>query len=151
MLSILTPMNFWHRVSRSIDPSNFVAAPGLWAEINSSGNLVNITTATPGKRNAMVLNAASENKYESHDIEVGRIATCESFGVRFTVDGAGHTGTIVAGDELVVDCATGYEGLLKAKGQAAAGTYEVVAKCESVDNTADTLTAVTVSPYYVTV
>ena len=39
MLEILTPMNKIERVSRKINPATFVAAPGIWGQVEASGSL----------------------------------------------------------------------------------------------------------------
>lgn len=148
MLEILTLMNKIERVSRRIDPDNFVAVPGIWAELDTDGSIKNITTDTPGKMNKLVIGNASANIYESHDVSVGRITTVESFGVRCKVDSEGFSGTIVAGEDLIVSTTSGTEGkLVGVTNEAeAAGDYEVVARVEEVNTTDGYIIYRTISP-----
>lgn len=147
MLEILTPLSKTHRVSRKIDSSNFVATPGIWAEVQADGSLDNVTATTiVGAGLAkMVITSASDNIYESHDVEVGRISTLETpVGVRFTVDGEGYAGTIAAGDLLsvIVDAGDDIGKLSNLAGLTETGTYPVVAICQSIDSAAGTITCV---------
>ena len=151
MLEILTLMNKIERVSRKIDPDNFLAVPGIWAEVDTDGSLVNITTDTPGVLNKLVIGNASGNIYESHDVSVGRITTVESFGVRCKVDSEGYDGTINAGDLLVVSTADGSEGKLVSVAETAeTGAYEQVARAEEVNDTEGYIIFRTMSPVMVT-
>jgi len=151
MLDVLTPLNKLERVSRLIDPSNFVAAPGLWAEVQSDSSLANITTDTPGVLNKMVMTSASDNIYESHDVEVGRITTLESVGARVKVDSEGYDGTVSQGSLMVVATATGKEGkLVDVNETAETGNYEQVARCEEVNATEGWIIFRTISPVMVT-
>lgn len=142
MLNILTHFNKIERVSRLIDPDNFVAAPGLWAAMDATGGIENVTTDTPAVLNKLVIGNASSNIYESHDVSIGRITTVESPGVRCEVDSEGYSGTIVQGERLIVSTTDGTEGkLVGVTNEAeAAGSYEVVAVCEKIDATAGILT-----------
>jgi len=149
MLEILTPLVKVERVSRAIDPSNFVAAPGIWAALDSSGSLANVSTGVESGLRKLVIGSASSNVYESHDVEVGRITTMESFGVRVKVDSEGFVHTMVQGDFLVVSAASGEEGKLVAVSQAAAGTYYRVAQVEEVGSDG-TITFRTITPSIVT-
>lgn len=151
MLEILTPLNKVERVSRQIDPATFVAAPGVWAQVTADGSLINVLEGVNAKINKLVMGSASSNVYESHDVEVGRITTMESYGNRVKVDGAGYHGTIVAGDMLVVSSAADSLGKLMSVSDAAAGTYEVVARCEEINDVTGLLTYKTVSPSMVTI
>ena len=92
MLEILTPMNKIERVSRKGAPATFVAAPGIWAELEAAGSIKNVVDGVPAAINKLVIGNASSNQYESHDVEVGRITTSESQGIRIKVDTAGYTG-----------------------------------------------------------
>jgi len=174
MLDVKTPFSKLHRISRSVDASAFVAAPGLWAYL-SSGTLTNVvTTATQPKVLRMVLGNASSNAYESHDIEVGRCATLEHV-FRATVDSDGYQATIggtgtqaitaisyVEGDELTIahltTSATANTAYTYAKAAdlgklrpLTTATFDngkiVVARVESYDATAGRLTFNTVTPY----
>lgn len=148
MLEILTLMNKIERVSRRIDPDNFVAVPGIWAELDTDGSIKNVTTVTPGLMNKLVISNASDNIYESHDISVGRVTTVESHGVRCKVDSEGYSGTIVAGENLIVSTASGTEGkLVGVTNEAeAAGDYEVVARVEESNATEGWIIFRTLSP-----
>lgn len=151
MLEILTPLAKCVRVTRSIDTATFVAKPGIWAEVASDGSLANVAGAAV-LVNKMVMSSASDNEYESHDVEVGRITTLEGpYGVRFKVDSEGKVGTIVQGDMLVVSNQATEEGKLRVSAGLPAGTYEIVARCEQVDNTAGWIIAELVSPSTVTI
>ena len=151
MLELLTPMSKLERVSRAIDPATFVAAPGIWGQVSADGSLINVATGVNAKLNKLVIGSASTNVYESHDVEVGRIASMESVGVRVKVDTAGYTGTPAQGDFLVVSSATGKEGKLIATGAAASGTYEIVARAEEVNSSAGFIIFRTVSPTSITI
>ena len=150
-LEILTPMNKVERVSRQITPSTFVAAPGVWAAVQSDGSLLNVAENAYPTISKLVIGSASANSYESHDVEVGRIATLESFGVRCKVDSTGFAGTILQGAMLVVSSKAGELGKLISVDDA--GTthhaYEVVARCEEISTTH--LTFRTLSPVMFTV
>jgi hypothetical protein len=155
MLEILTPLVKLHRVSRSVDPSVFVAKPGIWGELNPDGSLKNVVTDEPAKINKLVVNSASENVYESNDVEVGRVTTIEDFGVRCLVDGEGFTGTpnstINVGDLLAVSNIEGFEGKLFSTDEnpnTETGDYEVVARVEETDAVAGTIVYKTISPQY---
>jgi len=151
MLEILTPLVKLHRVSRSVDPSVFVAKPGIWGELNPDGSLKNVVTDTPAKINKLVVNSASENVYESNDVEVGRVTTIEDFGVRALVDGEGFTGEPAVGDLLAVSNITGFEGKLFSTTEnpnTEVGDYEVVARVEETDAVAGTIVFKTISPQY---
>jgi hypothetical protein len=153
MLSILTPLSKLERVSRKIDPSNFVATPGLWAYVDVDGSLKNIVTDTPGTITKMIISSASTNMYESHDIEVGRISTLESIGARVKVDTEGFDGTVNQGAFLVVSDKAGSEGKLidvTVKPNGEAGVYEIVARAEEVNAVEGWIIFRTVSPESVT-
>ena len=153
MLDVLTLLNKVERVSRPIDQDNFVAAPGIWANVKTDGSLENVTADDVGKIVKLVINSASSNVYESHDIEVGRITTVESFGVRCKVDLDGYLATNMAqGQLLVVSNLAGSLGKLMVSGSAAeAGAYQIVAICEEYDSTAHTVIYKTLSPTVLTV
>lgn len=152
MLEILTPFSKFTRVSRKVDPDNFTAVPGLWGVIDSDGGIENVTTGTPPIGARMIISSASSNKYESHDIEVGRITTVETPGVRFKVDTEGYVDSVnvAVGADLVVSDQDGYEGKLAVEADVDNDTYEIVARVEEFDATNNILTAVTVSPRSVT-
>ena len=154
MLEILTPLSKLHRISRIIDPSNFVAVPGIWGDLQADGTLDNITVDTPSINCELVISSASANVYESHDIEVGRISVISEPGVRCKVDEEGYydTANIAIGVDLVVKTETGYEGKLAAAvvADAPAGTYAIVARVIEFDATANILTYITVSPRSIT-
>ena len=135
MLEVLTPLRLVHRVSRKITPSSFVASPGIWAEVDANGGLVNITTDTPATITKLVLGNASSNIYESHDVTVGRITSMEDHGIRVKVDTDGYTGSPIQGALLAVSDQDGVEGKLFSMGETPngeTGDYEVVARCEEV-------------------
>jgi len=149
MLEILTPLSKVHRVSRVIDPANFTAEPGVWAEVQSDGSLANITESSPTQLNKMVITSASDNIYESHDVEVGRISTVEDHGIRCKVDSVGFHGTISQGDDLYVSSEVGEAGkLTNAAGITETGDHELVAKAEVVGT--DYIIFRTLSPTIVT-
>ena len=150
-LNILTPLAKVTRVSRVVDPSSFTATPGIWGYIGSDGSIKNIQTGTNNKINKLVISSKSSSAYESQDIAVGRIATLETPGARCTVTTTGYVPTsMTQGALLVVGSDAGNEGKLEAVAYAAAGTYEVVAICESIDATNGILTFETLSPSFVT-
>ena len=129
MLNILTPLTKVHRATRRIDADNFVAAPGLWAYINSSGVLTNIArTSTSQAQPAVlkiVLGNASTNQYESNDVEVGSISTVESF-FRAAVDTNGYAkfasdGTSTMAYAQGADLSVGYRIHTDATGTSAVG------------------------------
>lgn len=149
MLEILTHFNKLDRVSRKIDPDNFTAIPGIWAEVEDAGSIANITTDTPAPINKLVIGNRSDNIYESHDTSVGRIATMETIGVRIKVDSEGYDGTVNKGDLLVPSTATGSEGkLVSVIETAETGAYEQVARAEEVGT--DYIVYKTISPVMVT-
>jgi hypothetical protein len=151
MLEILTPLVKVERVSRAIDSATFVALPGAWAQVQADGSLLNVATGVNGKLNKLVIGSASNNIYESHDVEVGRITTMESHGVRVKCDSNGYTGTPTQGDMLVVCSETGKEGKLISVEEAANGTYEIVGRAEEVNASAGTLIYRTLSPIMTTI
>jgi len=147
MLEILTPLNKCERVSRQIAPATFVAKPGEWAQVESDGSLINVEAGVNAKINKLVIGSASSNQYESHDVEVGRITSMESHGIRCKVDTVGFHDVVSQGDELVVSSASDSLGKLMSVNRAASGTYEVVARAEEVNLTTGYLIFRTVSPY----
>jgi hypothetical protein len=151
MLELLTPMQKLERVSRQIDPSTFVAAPGIWAQVEADGSLLNVANTVKAKVNKLVIGSASLDKYESNDVEVGRITSLETIGCRVKVDGAGYAGTIAQGDFLIVSSDTASLGkLITVATASSAGNYEVVARAEEVNTAAGYIIYRTVSPYIVT-
>ena len=155
MLEILTPLVKLHRVSRSVNPDTFVAVPGIWGVLGIDGSLTNVATGVVTKLNKLVVNSASNNKYESNDVEVGRVTTIEDIGVRVQVDSAGFTsgGGLVQGEALAVSVKAGFEGLLfgvdeNPNGEGP-GDYEIVARVEEIDATNGTIVYKTVAPTYV--
>ena len=77
MLEVLTPLSKCIRVTRPIDPETFVAAPGFFAWVDTDGSLKDQVTDTVKPINKLVMTSATDNIYESHDIESGRITTLE--------------------------------------------------------------------------
>ena len=152
MLEILTPMQKLERVSRQIDPATFVATPGIWGQVQADGSLLNVLNTVKAKVNKLVIGSASDDKYESHDVEVGRIATLESVGARVKCDGEGAVlASISLGDFLIVSSDTANLGKLKPVSAATStGDYEVVARAEEVSVSANYLIFRTISPYMVT-
>jgi len=154
MLEVLTPLSKVHRVSRQVDPDDFVAVPGIWAKLASDGSVENITTDAPALSCKMVINSASDNKYESHDITIGRISTIEEPGVRCRVDTECYVDSVnvAVGKDLVVSCEDGSEGKLAVEDDLVkTGNYAIVARVEEFDSVNDIMTFVTVSPRTLTV
>jgi hypothetical protein len=147
MFEILTPLIKATRVSRKIDESNFVAVPGIWAVVKS-GALDNVTTSTPELINKLVIGNSSSNEYEGHDVEVGRITTLETPGVRCRADSDVCVMTGMAmGADLVVSTEAGSEGKLAVTSQVTPGTYEVVARVQGIDAVNGIVEYVTVDPF----
>jgi len=152
MFEILTPMDKVERVSRAINPATFIAAPGIWAYLDTDGSIKNITTASNNVINKLVIGSASASVYESHDVEVGRIATMESFGVRCKTDTGFTTahGIPVVGDMLVVSSNVATLGKLIPLRLSTPGTYEIVARVEEYSSTLGYIIFRTLSPVMVT-
>lgn len=151
MLEILTPLTKLERVSRQIDPATFVATPGIWGQVQSDGSLINVLNTVKAKVNKLVIGSASDNVYESHDVEVGRITTLESIGCRVKVTSTGYAGVIAQGDFLIVSSDTASLGKLITVATAVSkGDYEVVARAEEVNSVSGYVIFRTVSPYLVT-
>jgi len=153
MLEILTILSKLDRVSRSVDPSSFVAAPGIWAAVQSDGSVANCDAAAAKNIHKMVIGSKSSNIYEGHDVEVGRISTMESVGARCKVDGEGYAGTILQGSILYVSYnTTGTSTIGKLRDTVEAGhetgSREIVARCEEVGT--DYIVFKTISPYVAT-
>lgn len=91
MLEVKTLLNKLHRPVRLI-AEGFVAKPGVWAYINSTGYLTGIasdsTSQPQPKVLKMIMNVATSETYEGHDTKVGRISTLEGI-FRAAVDGDG--------------------------------------------------------------
>jgi hypothetical protein len=152
MLDILTPLSKLTRVSRSIhDMSTFVAKPGIWGNLTSDGSIDLVTTGAQPLAPKLVINSASDNIYESQDVEVGRIATLESPGARCKVDLEGYDGTVAQANDLVVSATAGKEGKLVVLPVHGATTHVIVARAEQVDMTNHWIIFETVSPRKVTV
>ena len=151
MFEILTPMNKVERVSRQIDSATFIAAPGEWAQVGTDGALINVLSTVNAKINKLVIGSASDNVYESHDVEVGRIATLESHGVRCKTDSVGYTGTPTQGDMLVVSSYAASLGKLISVAEAVNGTYEIVARAEEVNSASGYIIYRTLSPVMITI
>lgn len=150
MLEILTILSKLDRVTRVVDPSSFVASPGIWAAVQSDGSVANCDAASVKTLHKMIISSASSSQYESHDIEVGRIATMESTGARVKVDAEGYAGTIAQGDMLYVSyntTGTSTIGKLRSTTEVGheTGDREIVARAEEVGT--DYLVFKTVSPY----
>ena len=151
MLELLTPMQKLERVSRQIDPATFVATPGIWAQVQSDGSLINVLNTVKAKVNKLVIGSASANVYESHDVEVGRITTLESIGCRVKVGTEGYAGTIAQGDFLLVSSDTASLGKLITLATAVSlGVYEYVARAEEVNIASSYVIYRTISPTLVT-
>ncbi len=152
MLEILTPLKMVQRVSRQI-PADFVATPGIWAEVQANGSIDLLTADTPGAITKLVIGNASSSVYESHDVSVGRITTMESHGVRILMDSEGFTGSPTQGAKLAVSDKAAALGKLfdtAATPNHELGDYEVVARCEQV-NSNGTIIVRTLSPLVETV
>ncbi len=150
MLEILTILSKLDRVSRVVDPSSFVAAPGIWAAVQSDGSIANCDAASVKTLHKMVISSASSNQYESNDIEVGRITTMESVGARCKVDSEGYAGTIAQGDMLYVSyntTGTSTIGKLRSSTEVGheTGSREIVGRAEEVGT--DYIVFKTVDPY----
>ena len=151
MLEILTPLQKLERVSRQIDPTTFVATPGIWGQVQADGSLIAVLNTIKAKVNKLVIGSASLNVYESNDVEVGRITTLESIGARVKVDSAGYAGTIAQGDFLLVSSDTASLGKLITKATAVStGDYEYVARAEEVNTAAGYIIFRTISPIMTT-
>jgi len=152
MLEVLTPLNLVERVSRKI-PSTFVAAPGIWAEVQSDGSIDVLTAGTPGAITKLVLGNASSSIYESHDVSGGRITTMESIGIRVHINSDGFTGSPTQMALLAVSDQTVALGKLfdiAVTPNHELGDYEVVARCEQV-NSDGTIIIRTLSPVITTI
>jgi hypothetical protein len=150
-MQILTPMNKLERVSRQIDPPNFIATPGIWAALNNDGSLSNVVADTPALINKMVIGSRTASKYESHDTAHGRIATMESIGTRIKLSYGLYVGVITEGDRLVVSTDADTLGkLISAEQPYETGDYEVVARAEEVHITEGWIIIRTVSPEIIT-
>jgi len=148
-VSVMTALKTVQRVSRRIRTS-IIANPSIWLEL-VNGQLQNVTTGVPGRIHKFPFSGVSINEYESHDSRVGRITTIETDGARVRVNIKGYVPGMVVGDDLVVSVEPGQEGKLKKASSAAPGTYEIVARCDSIDNVNQILTWVLSSPKYITV
>jgi len=150
-MEVLTPLSKLERVSRKVDPTTFVATPGIWGAIGANGEIANVSTGVEAPVNKLVMSSASANKYESHDVEVGRVTTLESVGARVKVDADGYDGTVNQGDLLVVSSASGTKGKLVSVAETAeTGDFEHVARCEEVNTTQGWIIYRTISPYVAT-
>jgi hypothetical protein len=148
---VLTLMSDIQRVNRKINSDGVILDNGIWLEL-VVGELYNVTTNTPGSVHKFPFFGVSGNIYESHDKRaVGRITTLETDGARIRVSLKGYVPGIQRGDDLIVSVSSGNEGKLTRLASAAAGTYEVVAKCESIDNVDEIMTFTLSSPRYETV
>jgi hypothetical protein len=146
-MQILTPMSKLDRVSRQIDPANFIIAPGMWAKLNNDGSLSNVVANTPAKINKMVINSRTASKYESHDTAAGRITTMESIGTRVKLSYGLYVGVITMGDRLAVSTYSDTLGkLISVEEPYESGDYEVVAICEEAHITEGFIVIRTVSP-----
>jgi hypothetical protein len=151
MLDVLTLLNKVERVSRLFELDNFVAVPGIWAEVVDDGSIKNVVTDTPAKCNKLVFSGVSDNVYENNDTKAGRVTTIESHGIRCKVDSEGYDGTINVNDDLVVATGAGIEGKLVSVAETAeTGIYEVVARAEEVNDTEGWIIFRTLSPSYIT-
>ena len=87
---VLTPLSKTHRVSRHIattdgtNPITLVTEPGLWVQNTAEGVTSKSVTALSGL-SMIGLSSATDNPYESNDIEVGYISTLREPGVRVIV------------------------------------------------------------------
>jgi hypothetical protein len=150
-IEILTPIRKPERVSRLIDPSTFVATPGIWAVLNNDGSLSNVVDDTPALVNKMVIENRSGNKYESLDTSLGRISTMESIGIRCKLSFGLYVGVINVGDRLVVSTDPDTLGkLISAENGYETGVYEVVARAEEVHISEGWIIIKTSSPETVT-
>jgi hypothetical protein len=149
MLEILTHLNKSERVSRKIDAANFSAVPGIWARVQADGSIAADADSEDGGIHKLVLTSASDNIYESHDVEVGRITTLETIGTRVKVDTEGYAGSKSLGDFLMVSTEADTKGkLVSTVGDEEAGetgAREIVARVEQV-NTDGTIIYRTISP-----
>ena len=152
MFNILSLLIDAQRVTRKVDASTFVMVPGLWAEQQTDGSVVNVTAGSPAVINRLIITSSSGgvNVYETQDVKVNRITSLESPGMRCECDSdvcvlAG----LAIGEDLVVSTEVGAEGKLAATTQVADGDYEIVARVLAIAN--GILTFVTVSSYMVTI
>ena len=153
MMELLTPMNKSERVSRKVDPDTFIAEPGIWGATQTDGSIDLITDNASTVVNKLVMTSNSSSPYESQDVEVGRITTMESIGMRVKVDSAGFALTPALGDFLMVSSTPAYKGKLVSIGDEVevTGNREVVARCEESNMTEGWIIYRTISPYSVAV
>lgn len=135
MLEVLTPLIKCIRVSRPIDPATFLAKPGIYAWIDTDGSLKDQVAGVVKPINKLVMTSATDNIYESHDIEAGRITTLEGpLGLRYRVDTEVFTGSPTQGSDLIVCVDAGKLGMLVMPSEAlTGGTYEVVGRVEQAN------------------
>ena len=151
MLEILTIMSKLDRVSRVVDPSSFVGAPGIWGAVQANGSIANCDGTAVKTIHKLIIGSKSSNIYEGHDVEVGRIGTMESVGTRCKVDSEGYAGTIAQGNLLYVSYQTtgstsiGNLSAIAAPVGGERGTREIVARCEEVGT--GYIVFKTISPY----
>ena len=146
-LQILTPLTKTDRVSRQMNPVTFVATPGIWAMLNNDGTISNVVADTPALINKLVIGSRSGNKYESNDTSHGRITTMESIGIRCRVSNNLYSGTINKGDQLIVSTDALTLGQLVSVAETSeTGWYEVVARCEEINDIQGYMIFRTVSP-----
>jgi hypothetical protein len=148
MFEILTPLAILHRVSRPMDPTTFLATPGLWGVVGSDGTLTNVTAGVKAKVNKLIIGSRSSSQYESHDSAVGRIATIEDVGFRVQCDTAGYVGDVHQGDFLAVCDNASYLGKLFSVAESPNGEngdYELVARVEEIDSTTGVIVYRTIS------
>jgi len=133
------------RTSRRIDTDTFISLPARWGVL-SGETLVGVTTGSPGILNKFPLTDFLGTDYESQDLKIGRITTLETPGTRVTVNLEGYVEGIVKNEDLIVSVESGEEGKLRSANGATPGTYEIVARCQSVDNDLQSMTWVLLSP-----
>jgi len=151
LFEVLTQMATVHRVTRKVDPGNFILVPGRWADF-VNGVIQNVTTHTPAVITKLVVSNASTSLYESHDIKVNRVTTLEEFNVRCRANGITCVMTgLTTGAPLVVSTEPGDEGKLAVVSQVSSGTYTVVARVVSINIEDGTMVFINVSPYRVIV
>jgi len=146
-ISVQTDTNFGivTRTSRKIDVSSFISLPGRWG-VMSNGKLVGVTTGVPGTDHKFPITNKDSGDYENQDVKVGSISTLETPGARVTVNSDGYVDGIVKNEDLIVSVESGEEGKLRSPTGASAGTYEIVARCQFVDNDTETMTFIILAP-----
>ena len=154
MFEILTPLNKVERVTRKINPATFTGLPGFWAVLESDGSLSNNEVNSGGSVenpvNKLVIGDNSTDPYEAHTVQVGRISTAESIGIRIRMDNTYFTnnnpGNIVMG---AIMCAGYFINLVPLANTFAPRLFEAVARVEEFNADKTIIVIRTIQPYIV--